>query len=130
MLKNYRQKPNDSLPPKRPNSYHCHLALKDLLSNMLKIKILGLTHYEHHSSSMTVKIDGAYYFQFKLPVIDTSIKDLSASIYKFTNAKELILSDVLLKNTNLVKLKDKHCKRCPQIETCKAFIMNKFLGNE
>ncbi len=133
MLNYYKKKLNDGLPSKDPNSYHCHFALKDLLSRVLKMDILGLINYQYYSSRMTVKIERAYYFNFKLPVTDTSIKNLSKSIYKFTkftNTKELTLSDYLLENTNLVKLKDDHCKRCPQIDICKAFIMNSFLSNE
>ena len=130
MFPNNRKKINENPPPKNPDSYHCHIVLKNVLKYVTKSDFLDTLDYFDNSCVMDVKISSGYNFRFKLPVTNIGIRQFSESFHKFTIAQELKLNEVLLKNTNLPKLKEDHCTRCPETGTCKAFIMNNFLSKE
>lgn len=123
MLKSYPKNLRKHYTIEYGDSYHCHFALKNLLDRVIKINYLKLTSYHYYSFSMTIKIDTTFSFKLPIPIATVFLRDLSTSIYRFTNVKELTLYKALLESTSLTRLKNDHCLRCDE-KDCKAFFMS------
>lgn len=116
MLQTYLQPPT-----KNGCHYHCHFALRDLLNGLIKPNFLEDTNYFYANRYIMIKISTTFSLKLPIPITEKVIKELSSSIHRFTDRKELMLCKTLVENTDLNKLKISHCLSCSKLSTCRAF---------